>query len=266
MKAFVEPDEGDGLFNIDANQIEYRVMAHYMKDVKLLEGYKGRDFDLHKFVMDWLGIPRRPAKVINFGTAFNMGKAKLAREYSAMVGGTVTLDQAGKILDRYFTEIVPFLLPTRRDVEQVAKRRGYVKNFFGRHSHLEHRNAYKGFNRVVQGGAAEIVKNRMVAVDVALRAAKLERDVKWRLMVHDEIVFSIPNNLELLHTALPVIVKTLEGFDRMRVPFWWEGAWGVGTWFDVAQVKDDKKLPGQMVGGPNGAPVKSKVSLARAVA
>ena len=240
-KLFIEPAPGCALYDVDASQIEYRWMAHYMKDERLLEGYKSRDFDIHKYVQEWLGIPRRPAKVINFGVAFNMGAEKLSREYAAVLGGKVSLEEAKQILNRYFNELVTNLKPTRRDVAGVAERRGYVINFFGRHSHLERVNSYKGFNRVVQGSAADMVKNRMVAVDTSLREVHLENDVFFDLMIHDELIFDVPLTPEITRIALPLIHRTLEGFSRARCPIYWDGCFSPGNWFDAAKVKEDKK-------------------------
>lgn len=243
LKTLIEADPGYGLFNVDASQIEYRWMTHYMKDPKLIKGYStSRSFDLHKFVQDWLKIDRRAAKMINFGVGFNMGAKKMARELTALKGGQITIEQAHEILQRYFNEIVPFLIPTRRDVETTAKARGWIRNFFGRRSHLTHRYAYRGFNRVVQGSAADMVKDRMIAVDAVTGSAE------WMLMVHDELLLQAPSE-----APIPEIMDALEGFHEARVPMIWEGAWvpatqGPVTWADVATVKDDKFAPTAQMG------------------
>lgn len=244
-KLYLVPEDGDGFLDVDASQIEYRMMAHIMRDDGLIRGYTtSRVFDIHAYVQEWLHLKRREAKVINFGTAFNMGKVKLARELSHMTGGAISVEQAEQILEQYFS-MVPTLKPTRRQAESLAKQRGWVKNFFGRRSHLTSRNAYKAFNRWVQGTAADVVKNRMVAVDKALRAAGLREYVKPKLLVHDELIWSVRHDLEICREALPLIIRTLEGFDRMRVPIWWEGAYTLpgSSWYDVAKLKDDKNLP-----------------------
>lgn len=259
LKWLIIPEEGHGFFNADASQVEYRWMAHYMKDPRLLEGYKSREFDLHKYVQDWLKIERRAAKVFNFGVGFNMGAERLSREYSAVSKGAVSLDEGRAILKRYYNEIVPLLLPTRRDVENVAKSRGYVKNFFGRRSHLTALNAYRGFNRVVQGSAADYAKNRALAVEARIRNEGWQDLLTWLLFVHDEYLWDLPLDPGISSPIMVVAMEELEAFDLARLPMYWEGAWSAGSWGLVAEIKDDKTVQGRPLLPGKSATVKTKL-------
>lgn len=246
-KDWLEADEGYGLFNVDASQIEYRFMAHYMQDSRLLAGFKDRSFDQHEAVRQWMALEDRDhAKVFNFGIAFNMGAVKIARTYAMQMRTAknpreVTLEDGVAVFNRY-TQELPCLLPTRRTFANSARVNGYVRNVFGRKAYLPPDKSYKAFNRGNQGGAADLVKNRMLACERALAAEGLSEVCIFLLMVHDELLFQLDSRVPALAAkAIRVLLDVLEGFDEMRVTFYWDSAFCFGSWLDVAMCKKDKK-------------------------
>ena len=247
VKEFLLPDEGFGFLNVDASQIEYRFMAHYMQDQRLIKGFTDRKFDNHEAVRDWMGLEERDhAKVFNFGIAFNMGAEKIARTYAIQMRTAknprvITIEDGLAVFKRY-TEELPCLLPTRQMFARTARTYGYVRNFFGRKAYLPVDKSYKAFNRGNQGGAADLVKNRMIEAYAELARRGLLSIVEFLLMVHDELLVQIKtDNPVLLEYAIQTILDVLEGFTEMRVVFYWDSAFCVGSWKDVAMCKKDKK-------------------------
>ena len=83
-----------------------------------------------------------------------------------------------------------------KQASSVAETRGYVKTILGRRARFpDPRWAYKAANRIVQGGAADILKYMLVKVDDYLVASGLEDDVRMLLNIHDSILFEIRDDL-----------------------------------------------------------------------
>ena len=80
---------------------------------------------------------------------------------------------------------LPELKPTQRRATSVGYARGYVKTLMGRHRHLNPKFAFKGFNSVCQGTAADIQK------DITLRLRPfLSSDCFLHALVHDSWLFA----------------------------------------------------------------------------
>lgn len=82
-----------------------------------------------------------------------------------------------------------------RLAESNCRRRGFVFNAYGRRRHLPDKVARKAFNSVIQGGAMDLIKERMVAChrDEWLRSM----GIRIVANVHDEVLFEAPTELML---------------------------------------------------------------------
>jgi DNA polymerase I-like protein with 3'-5' exonuclease and polymerase domains len=120
-------------------------------------------------------------------------------------------DEGQALLD-LVDERAPYLKATSRAVEAVAKERGYIVTIGGRRCRFP-RDAegnpdwtWKGFNRAVQGGAADQTKTAMVELDAA--GAWLQ------LQVHDEFDLPIKDREEgrrygkIMETCMPLRVPS----------------------------------------------------------
>jgi DNA polymerase-1 len=222
------PNEGEWYGCIDYSQIEYRLIAHYAKgdpkDVnhtgvawRAAEAIRQRyiadpDTDYHQAVMDLMHITdRTTAKRLNFGIAYFMGAKSMARKFHW------TLDQARQYYEAYI-DMVPFINPTRYAVVNRAKEVGVIKTIYGRRARMSPQmradgKEYVAFNRLIQGGAADLNKLAMVKA----YKAGIFNVLTPHITVHDELGVSVPKTLIGIeaYEELKLIMEHAIGF---RVP------------------------------------------------
>ena len=217
---------------LDYSQIEYRFMAHFAKGVgsdEVRQKYNDDPTtDYHAYIMTLTGLDRPQAKTINFGVAFGMGAPKMARE------NQWDMDYCYSILNTYHQN-APFVKSTIRAVEQVSKRRGYIKTFLNRRARLTDPNkAYVMYNRLVQGSAADLMKK---AMSEAYKAGIFEV-LTLHLTVHDELDVSVPKTKEGVD-AFFKLKYVMENCMTLRVPIVADAELG-SNWADVKEVTKEE--------------------------
>lgn len=212
---------------IDYSQIEYRFMAHFATgegSEALRAAYNTNPKqDYHQFIMDLTGLKRRYAKNLNFGVAFGMGAVHMADLFGW------ELDYAYEILNIYHAR-APYIKATITAVEQVAKRRGYIRTFLNRRSHLTDPNkAYTMYCRLVQGSAADLMKKAMVTCyhDGIFDTLYLHATV------HDELDVSVPKT-KIGIDAFKEMQHIMESCLTIKVPIKAEAEIGP-NWADIAE-------------------------------
>ncbi len=236
--AFVA-DEGCVLLSADYSQVELRMLAHFCRDETLLAAFAD-DQDIHRIVAaEVFGVAvedvtpeqRARAKTVNFGIIYGQTGFGLARTLR------IPRSEAGAFIRRYknrFPKIEEFL---RACVDQ-AKRSGYVETIFGRRRAIpdidarnpQQRSAAErlAINSVVQGSAADLIKQAMVNLD--RRITTEQRAAKMLLQIHDELVFEVPE--ERVADERTVIVEEMTGAIELAVPL--KVDIGLGrTWLDA---------------------------------
>lgn len=184
------PRPGFNFVMIDYDQMEYKMMLDYAG------GLVGRKTSLISMVQDGhdvhqatadlvtgLGVEltRKKAKNGNFATLYGSGYDTLAKTIKA------TRQEAIQLKTSIF-KVAPEMKEFTRRVSQVAKRRGFIMNWFGRISWCEDPNfSYKMPNYCIQGGCADVNKIALVEIDEYLK------DKKSRLVmtIHDENVLEV---------------------------------------------------------------------------
>lgn len=215
-RAFIA-DKRQRLIVSDYAQLEMRVMAHYSKDPNFCKGIReGRDMHSYTGAL-MLSIPydefidrknekeqvavatRKAAKAIGFGIMYGMGVRSLADGLQKALGREVSVEEAQEYLDQYLGAF-PGIKVQIEAFKRSARERGYVQTITGRFRRLskirtgsfrERRDAERqAINSPIQGSGHDIVKHAMIRCmnDRALR----EMDCTIRLQVHDELVFSCP--------------------------------------------------------------------------
>ena len=185
---------------IDLSQIELRMTAHYSKDDLLLRAYK-EDIDIHTLTAsEMFGVKfedvkkeqRTAAKAINFGIIYGIGPKKLAESLE------ISFEDARSYIETYlerYAGVKNFIYKYQR----LAKKYGFVKNYFGRvrrldallNPNLEEWQRERGYrqavNYVVQGSCADMFKIIMT------RAARFLRGRKSKMVmnIHDELIFYV---------------------------------------------------------------------------
>ncbi len=223
-RAFV-PAPGRRLLSADYSQIELRVLAHLCGDPALRAAFRqGEDihrrtaaevFGVHpELVSDEM---RRRAKAVNFGIIYGMGAQRLAREQG------MKLREAARFIDEYFSRFPDVKAYIDATVER-ARAEGRVRTLLGRVRYLPEirgadRNARQqairaAVNTIIQGSAADIIKEAMVALQRRLVASGSK--VRMILQVHDELVLEIPDDET---GEVPALVRTvMTGVRPLDVP------------------------------------------------
>ena len=250
-RAFM-PDEGYELYFSDLDQVEYRLFAHYAKIPSLIDAImSGHDvhaataamlyhIDLNEFILrltegDTVANDlRSKGKTINFALIYGVGIEHL----SDMLKCTVTEATNTKV--NYFSQL-PEAKIFIATVYQVIKERGFVKNFYGRRRRLGPNDCYKAPNSLIQGCAADYLKEKLVAMFKYI----MHNDLKTRLLlpVHDEVVIMAHKD-ELHHVA--VLRTLLSDFTSFRCPITAGIEVGTPSWgqkvpandFDFVDIKD----------------------------
>ena len=217
---------------LDYSQIEYRFMAHYARGEgadEVRQKYNDDPTtDYHKFIQNLTGLERPEAKTVNFGVAFGMGAEKMARE------NQWTLDYCYSILNTYHSN-APFVKSTIRAVEQIAKRRGFIRTFLNRRARLVDPNkAYVMYNRLVQGSAADLMKKAMWEI---YRAGIFDI-LTLHLTVHDELDVSVPKTKEGVD-AFFEMKRIMETCISLKVPIVADAELG-NNWADVKEVTKEE--------------------------
>ena len=236
-KALILPLEDYDFVSFDYAQIEFRLIVHYIRDYEATEAYKrDPDTDFHNWVAEMCGILRKPAKSINFAIAFGGGKKKVVSMLASnmdIVGGlSEKIDQlieSGKVLESErasmfqllcykkgekvyndYHDALPGLKSTTYRASESLKNRGYVFNAYGRERRLPEKAAFRAFNTIIQSSAADVMKERTVAL--APRYNKKIRDLGIALgaLVHDETLLNVPKEISKDYDLFREIKALLE--------------------------------------------------------
>lgn len=91
-------------------------------------------------------------------------------------------------------------------IERIYAQRGHLKTPWGRHLHAEQWGEFKLLNKLIQGSAADLMKQALLKVDAWVQSADIES--RMVLVIHDEIVFDGPESeLPILHEHVPALMS-----------------------------------------------------------
>ena len=215
--AFV-PEDGHVLISADYSQIELRLVAHIANEASMIKAFND-GADIHaQTASEMFDVPlaemtsetRRRAKAINFGIIYGISGFGLARQLG------ISNSEARSYIDAYF-ERFPGIKDYMTDVKLQAREDGYVETLYGRRLYIKgitsSNGAQRGFaerqaiNAPIQGTAADIIKQAMVRMMPALKAAG--SPARMLLQVHDELIFECPR--EAAEEAIMLIKSVMEG-------------------------------------------------------
>lgn len=244
-QAFIAGEPGWLLLTADYSQIELRILAHYSRDPALCRAF-AEDHDIHSVVAARIfGVAeaevdsamRRVAKTVNFGVIYGLSAFGLA----ARLG--ISQSEAAQFIEAYFREyagvdeFITKTLESARDagrVETILGRRRPIqgiKNTTGRTRNLAERTAV---NTVIQGSAADLIKQAMIQIDAALSNQGLK--ARMLLQIHDELVFEAP--AEDVPALAALVRREMISALPLSVPLKVDLAAGV-NWLDVEDLPDD---------------------------
>lgn len=197
------------LRTFDFKQVEFRLAAAYAGEKELLEIFNS-GADIFTEMSARLGRPRHVIKTFIYATLYGAGKSKIALILK------VPKDEADDLYDEYHGRWPGFHKISDK-AAYLALSDGYIEYWTGRRRHLPKLEARKAFNSVIQGGAFEIVKRRMLAL----------KDEPIVLQVHDSITIEDDDNCDIDR-----IKKTLEDVPEAK---------DFGVKFEVDMVVEGEK-------------------------
>lgn len=212
VRGLFSAPKGYKLVVADYAQVEYRVLAHYLRRGVLYDGFHA-GVDAHKATASSMyGVPieevdknmRQDSKALGFGVLFGAMEAKIA----ATMGKSVAY---AKDRIKEYERTQPEVSAFKRKVWQEARKRKvpHIRTITGfkrrvwdlTSSDVKHRSRAERqiFNSLIQGGAAGLIKKAMLRIHNALMADRLAHPntddwIYLILSVHDELVLLAPDH------------------------------------------------------------------------
>ena len=235
-------DDGKVWVKNDYSQQEPRITLHYAVILKLsgaqeiLNRYiEDPSTDYHQMTADLIlertskEVIRRHAKDINLGATYGMGKAKLMMKLG------VAQDKAAELLKAYH-EGVPYVKALEKKAMARADEQGFITTLLGRRRRFDdwepssgnaktpirglakarevfgdvglvRSKLHKALNAIIQGGAADQMKQTLVALD--------DEGLAPQVQVYDEVDGSYENDPAIFRRIKDIMEHTVE----LTVPF-----------------------------------------------
>ena len=234
MRSLFLPEEGQMLAAMDYSQIEAVLLAHFAQgsQAEWFREQMRAGADLHNIVMGMTGITYRPVvKTFNYGCIYGMGwKTAMEKNYTLF---EKLAKEEGKGIEEFTQEIYnnyhakfPVVKDTMNWAQNVAKLQGYIDTMGGRRLHKPKPQydpatgklndfIYKMLNKLIQGTAADILKQAIVTA----YEEGIYDVLTLHLLVHDEQVNSVPYNK--IGTEAAVRLQQIMGEtykDKLLVP------------------------------------------------
>lgn len=213
------------LYAPDYSQIELRIAAWYAGD-EVMQNAFIENRDIHDettkaiFPDDWMDAddptkvdkPKRTfCKMVNFGVLYGMGIGKLSSDLG------VPVERGKAFINRYFATY-PGLHQLMQECQRNIVTRGYVESVFGRRAKASPEESYKGLNYLIQGTAADVMKQTMIRLHMMFD--RYGYDAHILNTVHDEVLFEIAEgeDNELFHERLKDTMTNWPVFAPVPLP------------------------------------------------
>ena len=254
-RSIIRPRAGTSLVFVDWDSVEMRLFCSYSKDAELIKVF-AEDRKVHRYVASKIyGIPEDDVssqqysfgKTLGFCILYGGGLNKITESllYGAAASDPLTREEALHAL-RTFTSVItkqefenPFpalanqlwnayhsSFPTvkkfTRKASDRAKQRGYIINGFGRKIAIPAERAYIAANAVIQGTAADMMKEGMLRVEddliawCAEKSWKMWEDVQLNFSIHDELIATVPEGYEREYAQ--IVTPSLTTWPQFSVP------------------------------------------------
>lgn len=226
VRAMFVPRKGYVFLDLDYDQIEMRIAAHYAgmvvaacpkftyqsywdgKPSRMItsECYEAKmatmfneddDYDPHMTMVERSGLPRKrtetgmvTAKEANFAILYGVGIKGMGRNF----GWEPT--KAKKIKGAW-RKSYPEIVHLQHYLTNILMDRGWIANEFGRRYYVD--RTYLGLNYLIQGCAGDLMKRAMNRVFAVARELRLEHGGAQPMfisnVVHDELVLEVREDL-----------------------------------------------------------------------
>ncbi len=213
VRAMFIPREGHSFVVCDYDTIEIRLLAYYLNDPDFSQMIEdGHDAHAWMAAQIWGGEPhdwrkdgpkaegdkqsRKTARHTLFAIAYGAGAERVA----SMNG--MTQDEAKALISKIKASL-PNWWHLQKRIRNKVETQGHVTTLFGRKNVVKKDKSYVGLNALIQGSAADVMKQGLVNVDALVRPL----GGIPLLVVHDEVLVEIPTKnankaLRLMENAL----------------------------------------------------------------
>jgi DNA polymerase I len=203
-------DRDYALIGWDYSQVELRLAAAYGQEHVLLAEFEKDESDPFKVLTPLIfgeyseELRHKTKNGFVYPSLYGAGLAKVALSIG------LTVPETQPLYNNYKASI-PGITALVAQVQTLAEQRGYVRYWDGRRRHFKNkRDAFKAWNSVLQGGAAQLMKKAM------LRCQEFEDENCFMVLtVHDEITFVIRR--DLIPHYEPLIVKAMTDWPEFGV-------------------------------------------------
>lgn len=210
LRYLFEAPEGYAWIAADYSQIEYRLLAHFTQEPRLLQAFND-GVDVHQVTADLFKVDRRVGKTLNFAAIYGAQAKRIA------INAKITEQRADELLSGYWDKL-PKVTQWIGLIKSRALYQKGVTTMYGRWIPLPgiaSSNKWErlhweraAVNYVIQGSAAEIIKIAMLKVQ--------KRELLPVLQVHDELADICKLALVDEHEVL--IKDCMESVVKLRVP------------------------------------------------
>jgi DNA polymerase I-like protein with 3'-5' exonuclease and polymerase domains len=125
-------------------------------------------------------------------------------------------EQSAEFIAKYEAEL-PGVPTFMSRMMTRASREGVIENPYGRRYFFEPDFAYKSVNYLIQGTAADVMKNALVNVDDMLRV-DWDDVPKLLLTIHDEIIVEVPERMHSFRLMRDTIAAMQRDQHRLQLP------------------------------------------------
>jgi DNA polymerase-1 len=189
-KVLIPDEEGNVFIELDWSQHELRILGALSQEPVFLDCFE-KDEDLHKKVISEMfhkpvsevtEEERKVGKTINYALIFGQEAPGLAWKLN------IPLKKAQELIDQYFFSL-PMIQKFKDESREKFLNTGYAETAFGRKTQLDltrpkrERELRRGFNHIIQGSAADILRMTLVRLNEALKGKR----AKLKFCAHDAI-------------------------------------------------------------------------------
>jgi len=192
----------DAFLFFDYKAIEVRLLAYYLARAigdKSLANEINTGADPHRITAQGLynrsdisDEERQVGKTLNFSIIYGGGAPTIMRQLD------VSFKEARRLLNAYH-DTRPGIKTLNENIGQTLESRGYITSLYGRRLHIL--EAHKALNALIQGSAADLMRDSVVRVNTMLYDNYASHIVN---IVHDEIILDADKNeIDQLVSVIP---------------------------------------------------------------
>jgi len=221
-RIFMLPDPGEVLVSFDADQVDIRCVAYHSQDPGLLAIMQDPDRDIHSEISDLAFGDHEPDH------RFHAKSCDLGWLYGRTVNGLANTPgitrEAAERVDMTMRTQFNSVPDWQHDVRRAAEGRALLDNGFGRHFRCDEGREY---TQSPAGHGQSMTRDVVAEGLLRMKDRHPELIPRLRVVVHDEIVMSIPRaDLEDVKRAV-IEDMTIE---RGGVPFTWGSSPAGDNW------------------------------------